>query len=407
MVKDVIESVERLRDDMVSALADMCRIPAIAPESGGDGEVKRAEFLIELVTNLGFEHIAVVKVEDSRVSDGYRPNIIVKIHGTDRTLPPLWIVTHMDIVPAGDLDLWDSDPFDPIIRGGRLYGRGVEDNGQALIASLYAAKALKNVGVQPKRGIKLAFVADEEVGSKYGIKHLVKKGLFSKQDLIIVPDAGEPNGSAIEVVEKAHLNIKVITHGKQTHASRPDKGINAFRVASKFIDRVTDALQEKYDEKDELFSPPISTFEVTKKESNVPNINTIPGEDVFYMDCRVLPTHSLDEIIDFMREVAAEVSRETGAMIILDNVKYSEAPPATPLDSPVVKRLQVAIKKIRGVEANPVGIGGGTCAAFFREKGLPVAVWATNDETAHEPNENIKINNLVDDAKVYALTYLL
>jgi succinyl-diaminopimelate desuccinylase len=407
MVDTILEYVENLREDMVSSLADMCRIPAIAPESGGDGEVKRAMFLQNLLTELGFEHVAVIRVDDSRVSDGYRPNIIVKIHGQDKTLPPLWVVTHMDVVPDGDRNLWDFDPFDPVIRGGRLIGRGVEDNGQALIASLFAAKALMNAGVKPKRNIKLAFVADEEVGSTYGIKYLVRKGFFIKKDLIIVPDAGEPDGRAIEVVEKANLNIKVVTHGKQTHASRPNKGINAFRAASKFIDKVTDALYKKFNEKNELFVPPNSTFEVTKKEPNVQNVNTIPGEDIFYMDCRILPNQPLEEILDFIRGVVSKVSKETGAVITLENVRYAEAPPATPLNSQVVMNLQVAIKKIRGMEARPVGIGGGTCAAFFREKGLPVAVWATNEETAHEPNENIKIDNLVDDAKVFALMYLM
>ena len=407
MAQKVLEAVEKLRDDMVNSLTDMCKIPAIAPESGGDGEVMRAEFLLELVKQLGFDHVAVVKVEDDRVSDGYRPNIVVSIPGQDKDLAPIWVVSHMDIVPEGDRDLWDSDPYDPIIRGGRLIGRGVEDNGQALIASLYAAKALSDLGMKPKRRVKLAFVADEEVGSTYGIKYLVKKGLFTRNDIILVPDSGEADGSAIEVVEKSHLHFKVVTKGVQAHASRPHKGLNAFRAASKFVARVTDMLYEKFDEEDKVFSPPYSTFEVTKKEPNVPNFNTIPGEDVFYMDCRILPSQSVDIVLEFIKDIALQIGKETGAFITLEDVKFNISPPATPIDSKVVKHLQTAVKKVRGVDAKPVGIGGGTCAAFFREKGLPVAVWATIDEKAHEPNESISIDNMVNDAKVFALMYLM
>jgi succinyl-diaminopimelate desuccinylase len=400
-------AVEELRDEMVISLTNMCTIPAIAPESGGDGELERAQFLLMLLDKLGFENVEILKSKDQRVSAGYRPNIIVTVPGEDRKLPPIWVVSHMDVVPEGDRDLWEVDPFKPELQGNRLVGRGVEDNGQELIASLYAAKGLLNAGLKPKRNVKLAFVADEEVGSTHGIKYLVDKKLFSEQDLIIVPDAGTPDGNAIEVVEKSHLQLKVVTHGKQAHASRPCKGINAFRAASRFLDRVTTALYEKFDQTDRLFTPPHSTFEATKKEANVPNINTIPGEDVFYMDCRILPSLDLDGVLKEMKQVAREVGKETGAKITFENVRMSKAPPATPPDSVIVKNLQAAIREARGIEAKVIGIGGGTCAAFFREAGLPAAVWATNDEHAHEPNESIKIDNLVGDAKVFAMLYMM
>ena len=151
MVQKALDSVGKLKDEMVNALSEMCKIPAIAPESGGDGELDKANYLKNLSLELGFDKIALIKAEDSRVSCGFRPNLIVSIPGKNKDLPPLWIVSHMDIVPEGDRDLWDSDPFDPVIRGGRLFGRGVEDNGQALIASLYAAKGLLKSGTLPKR----------------------------------------------------------------------------------------------------------------------------------------------------------------------------------------------------------------------------------------------------------------
>jgi succinyl-diaminopimelate desuccinylase len=255
--------------------------------------------------------------------------------------------------------------------------------------------------------VKLALVADEEVGSKYGLQELVKKGIFGKNDLLLVPDAGSPDGSKIEVVEKSHLQLKVVTHGKQAHASRPHKGTNAFRAASKFVARVSDVLYEKYDSENKLFDPPFSTFECTKKEPNVPNVNTIPGEDAFYMDCRVLPDVNLNDVVKVIKSVAKEVEKETGAKISLEDVRLGQAPKATPSDSPIVKNLQKALKDVRGMKAEPIGIGGGTCAAIFRENGLPAAVWETNDEQAHDPNEYCKTDNLVADAKVMARLFQL
>ena len=67
--------------------------------------------------------------------------------------------------------------------------------------------------------------------------------------------------------------------------------------------------------------------------------------------------------------------------------------------------LQQALKEVRGIKADPIGIGGGTCAAIFRKDGLPAVVWETNDELAHEPNEYTVVDNLVNDAKIFAWLY--
>ncbi|MDO9537804.1 MAG: M20 family metallo-hydrolase [Thermoplasmata archaeon] len=406
-MKNLSQNVENLRNEMIIFLTEMCRIPAIAPESGGDGEAERASFILMNLSRMGFQNVEIIESEDKRVSAGHRPNIIVTIPGSDKKLPPIWVVSHMDIVPEGDLNLWKSDPYDPILKKGMLIGRGVEDNGQSLTASVFAARAILGSGEKPQRDVKLAIVADEEVGSKHGIQYLLSKKIFGKNDLLLVPDAGSPDGSKIEVVEKSHLQLKVITHGKQAHASRPHKGTNAFRAASKFVAKVSDVLYEKFDEENKLFDPPFSTFECTKKEPNVPNVNTIPGEDVFYMDCRVLPKIDLGKVMKEIEQVARDIEKETGAKIKFDDINMGKAPMATPPDSPIVKNLQRALHEIRGIKAEPMGIGGGTCAAFFRAEGLPAVVWETNDELAHEPNEYCKVSNMVDDAKVMARLFQL
>jgi len=78
----------------------------------------------------------------------------------------------------------------------------------------------------------------------------------------------------------------------------------------------------------------------------------------------------------------------------------------TPDDAPVVKALQKAIKELRDKEAQPMGIGGGTVASYFRRRGYQAAVWGTMDESAHQPNEYCKISNMVEDAKVFAHVFL-
>jgi succinyl-diaminopimelate desuccinylase len=141
-------------------------------------------------------------------------------------------------------------------------------------------------------------------------------------------------------------------------------------------------------------------------EANVPNVNTIPGRDVFYLDGRVLPRYALQDVLEVCEEIAQGVSLETGLHIQVEPVHVQPAPAPTPAEAPVVKALARAVKAVTGKESRAMGIGGGTVAAFFRKAGLPAAVWATVSETAHQPNEYCRISKVITDAKILARLYL-
>jgi len=103
--------------------------------------------------------------------------------------------------------------------------------------------------------------------------------------------------------------------------------------------------------------------------------------------------------------VADEVAKDERVQISLSFLQKAEAAPKTPLDSEVVRRLSAAIALTRTVVPRPSGIGGGTCAAPFRRDGMDAVVWATVASVAHDANEYCIIDNLVGDAKVYALMF--
>ncbi len=392
---------------MYDTLMNVVRIKALAPENDGDGELEKAEYLMGLLTRFGFDEVEMIKAPDERVTCGFRPNVIGVLKGSDPGRGTIWSVAHIDVVPPGDMGLWDTEPFEPVETDEKIIGRGVEDNTQSLIASLYAAVALKESGIGHPYDIGLAFVADEEVGSKYGIKYLVANtDIFDRtNDIIVVPDSGNPESDFVEVSEKSIMWLKVTTHGKQCHASVPGKGRNAYRAAMKFLLKADEFLHDRYDEVDPLFDPPTSTFEPTKKLSNVGNVNTIPGEDVSYFDMRILPDYDPDAVLADMEDIAREVERETGTTIMFEKENYDRAAPPTPPDAPVVRKLSAAIRKVYNNEPKAGGIGGGTCAAIFRRAGYNAAVWSTIDEQAHAPNEYIYKKNLINDSKVFAVLF--
>ena len=395
-VLNELGKIDAFREKAVEVLSRLIKIKALSPENGGYGEWDKAEYIQSLLDFA--DSIERVDAEDGRAKNGVRPNIVARVDGRKRRT--LWVVSHMDVVPEGDVSLWDSDPFTPRVEGDRVYGRGAEDNGQAIVSTILAGMFLAEH--TPDLSFGMVFVADEETGSRYGIRYLLEQDVFRKGDLFLVPDTGSPDGSLIEVAEKNILWLKLEIHGKQGHASRPDVFFNASRRAMKIILELDKKLHEKFNRKNELFEPPYSTFEPTKREKNVDNPNTIPGLDVSYLDCRVLPEYSNDEVIEFVNEFLREKELEDGYPCRVQVVQ-NESSPSTPEDSEVVVRLKNAIRMLRNIEARPVGIGGNTCASFFRRAGFETAVWSTLDGKAHEPNEYAKISNILEDAKVFAL----
>lgn len=399
----VFQEIDNLRHEMEQALIALISVPAVAPENGGEGEEEKAQRLTALLENGGFDRIERHDAEDKRVASGKRPNIIAYLNG-ESDERRLWIITHLDVVPPGEEAAWTiTKPFKPTLTGDRVYGRGSEDNGQSLVASVFAAKALKRLGLKPKFTVALAFVADEEQGSGYGIEHLIKKDIFRSNDLIMVPDAGNSEGSFIEVAEKSILWFKLRTVGKQSHGSQPNKGLNAHRIGMEVSLALDKMLHEKYSLRDFRFDVPESTFEPTKKERNVDAVNVIPGEDVVYFDCRVHPSYELDEVLGDIKGLLSYWEEKTGAKFSLEVLQKQSSPELKTDDAEIVLRLKSAIKEARGIDASVGGIGGGSCGAFFRKMGIPAVVWSTIDEVAHQPNEYSKIVNMVADAKVFAL----
>jgi len=398
--------IEGYEPDMIRLQAGLTAIPALAPENGGDGEMKKAAFLVEALREMGFPAPEFCNAPDDRVSDGARPNVAVRVPGrrADRTV---WVMTHTDVVPPGEMRLWEHDPYECRVRDGRVYGRGTEDNQQDLVASVFALKAFLDEGIVPESTAGILLAADEETGSGYGLDYVLenRRDWFRRDDLIVVPDAGNEEGSMIEVAEKSVLWLRVQVSGKQCHASRPALGKNAFRAASHLVVRL-DGLAGVFDARDPLYDPPESTFEPTKKEANVPNVNTIPGEDVFFLDCRILPLYPVDDVLKTIRGMADGIGKTFGVAIDLSPVQKYDAPPATAQDAPVVRALEEAIRDVYGIRAQPRGVGGGTVAAVFRKYGYPAAVWSRYCHMAHQPNEYCLIENMVGNAKVYAHLFL-
>ncbi|MCS7250050.1 MAG: M20 family metallo-hydrolase [candidate division WOR-3 bacterium] len=403
-IQKILKKIEEYKEEIIDLQKNLTEIPAIGPENNGEGEYEKAMFLKEKLLNWGLA-VKEYNVVDERVKNKIRPNLLAFYPGKEED-KKIWIITHLDVVPAGNEELWETPPFKAVVKDGKIYGRGTEDNQQEMVSSIFALRIIKDLNLTPFYSICLLFVSDEETGSKYGIKYLLENfNLFNKEDLIIIPDAGSEKGDTIEIAEKGIIWLKFKIIGYQTHASTPHKGINAHKIGAYLITYLSENFEKKFNKKDYLFEPPVTTFEPTKKENNIPNINTIPGEDVFYFDCRYLPDYSFSEIIVYLKEIISFWQEKYKVKIDLEVIHHEEVAPKTKEDALIVKFLKKAVEEVLNQKPKLIGIGGGTVAAIFRKKGFQPVVWGKVCGVAHQPNEYSLIENMIDSTKVYAYLF--
>lgn len=398
----LFNTLDEQTEAVVELQTKLTAIPALGPINGGEGEKEKADFLLAHLKEMGIEDVREYNAPANDVPCGYRPNIAAVIPG-ENTEKTLWVISHIDIVPPGDLELWDSEPYNLVRNDDILIGRGVEDNQQGIVSSLLTAQALIDNKITPAVNFGMLFVADEETGSTFGLDYIAKNHteLFKKDDLFLIPDFGVPNSEMVEVAEKSMFWVKITLEGKQCHASTPEQGLNTLVPCADFILKIKQ-LEDIFDAENPIYDPPRSTFQPTMKEANVTNINTIPGRDVFYVDARVMPEYDLDVVLDKLKELGDEVVDTHGVTISYEIVQREQAAPSTPDDAEIVQKVMASVKKIYNNNPRPVGVGGGTVAAFLRRHGYHAVVWATLNHNAHQPNEWASIKNTIGDAKVIA-----
>ncbi|MCS3900521.1 M20 family metallo-hydrolase [Methanococcus voltae] len=414
---------KELETETINIASNLIRINSVNPGFGGKGEFEEAQYILKKLNEYVEKYNVDLKIKEYNTTDNdniIRPNIVVDLDLNKEN--SLTIISHMDIVPEGDIALWDTEPYEPVIKNGKIYGRGSEDNGKGIVSSFLILKLLldelkqKSITADDlKYNLKLIFVADEENGSTYGIRHLLKyeDEIFKKGDVIIVPDFGVGHGNLVEIAEKQIMWIKFTITGFQCHGSTPHKGINAGMLSFLFGDMLYKTLYNTYNAKDDIFTFPYSSFEPTIVKNSVENANTIPGNVEMYFDCRVLPDYNVDDVLKTIDNTIMKFKRELPINLkyycedlsdnieITYNVENLEKSGKLSENSKSVVEICDSIDKILNIEPELCGMGGGTVAAPIRVKGYEAVVWGMGNETAHQPNENVDIVDLLNMGKIY------
>ena len=209
-------------------------------DGNGMGEAEIAAYISGLLTDANLAHEVVGPTPE-------RASVVVRIAGSDPSLPALLVHAHTDVVPAVGDD-WSVPPFAGTVRDGYIWGRGAADMKDMAAMSLLTVLEWARLGVTPRRDIVLAFVADEEDRGEYGAHWLVRERpeLFAGVTVAI----GESGGAAITAVaadgaprrvypiataERGTMHMRLTSVGTAGHGSRPN--------ADNAVRRLLDATQ--------------------------------------------------------------------------------------------------------------------------------------------------------------------
>ncbi len=255
--KEINRCLRGYRDEMVQFTQKLCSFPTENPP--GRDYKSFTDFMADTVQSIGFStQIFQVPAEYQQKYtspdcwDYPRYNIVSRWDvGAPKTLH---FNSHYDVVPvASD---WKSDPFSPVLKGGRLYGRGTSDMKGCLVACVYAMKAIRQCGFQPPWNLELSFTADEEIGGQCGVGYLVKEKLV-RPDAAIVCEGGA--NDSIMSGHRGVLWLDIHIKGVSGHGSNPGAGINAFEKGISLIERFRDyhekcVKQQTHHVMDQLFA---------------------------------------------------------------------------------------------------------------------------------------------------------
>ena len=336
-----------------------------------------------------------------------RPNLVVRLRGSGEGAK-LMLSGHLDTKPPGDLDAWETDPWDPVLRNGELVGLGSGDMKAAVAAMVYTLAAVGEAGGFCGE-LSAVFTADEEAGSTAGSKWLAGQGLLEADAAVI----GEPSGverewESLHLVSRGAALFKVKITGTQMHSSISDriKGVNATVKMARLIDRMDRELEACLTFDPHPLCPAGPTVNVGVMAEAGVFYGVYPGNAEFACDIRTLPGMEEQQLIDDIERFLSDAM--SADPDLRAELVWEMMVPATEIspDEPIVGILQAAAGEVLGREPRLDAFPGATDAPHFQlTAGIPcVAAFGPGMlPRAHSPNEYMAAEGAAQAARIYAL----
>ncbi|HIY92585.1 ArgE/DapE family deacylase [Companilactobacillus sp. HBUAS56275] len=344
----------------------------VAIKSDNDDELKVASYLKDLLAKYDIE-------SEIKIIRGNRANLVAEIgHGK----PVLGISGHMDVVAAGNLDDWDSDPYQLTEKDGQLYGRGATDMKSGLAALVITMIELHHQGL-PKQGtIRLMATMGEEVGEE-GSSYFLEDGSMDDVDGLVI---GEPSGYNIGYAEKGSMDIKFISKGKASHSSMPEKGFNAIDPLMNLLIEANTIFRDENIKHDSVGPLIFNTTLISGGDQ----VNSIPDHAEAEINARTIPEYDNQKIIDVLNDLIKKYNSH-GAQISFDPY-MNEYPVLMDPKNALVAPMKKLMEQYTDEEVHVSPISPVTDASNLvknKPKDLPFLITGPGNDTPHQVNEHV------------------
>lgn len=310
--------------------------------------------------------------------------------------PHFCFAGHTDVVPTGDLNKWNSPPFEAFEQDGNLYGRGTADMKSAIAAFACACKNYLDNNIL-KGSISFLITGDEEGAAINGTRKLIAKidQMGEKIDHCIV---GEPTcpmtlGDMIKNGRRGSINCKIIVHGKQGHVAYPHKANNPIPALINLLHKLQN---HKLDGGSEGFQPSnleIVTIDVGNNASNV-----IPESAEARFNIRFNTNHTGESLKNWIISCRDEIQKNHDAKIDVEIAISGE--PFFTKPCAFTDLVQDAAFEITNIRPE-LSTTGGTSDARFIKDYCPVIEFGIVGATLHQINEHVKIDDIYKLSKIY------
>ena len=412
----LFDRIEARTEDLVALTRDLIRFPTVNPP--GDYYTPCAEYLGERLRKRGFE-VSYVRAEGSPGDSDALPrtNVIARWQGS-KPGPCVHFNGHIDVVDAGQG--WTMDPFEGVVKDGRVWGRGACDMKGGLAAAVIAVEALIDSGIDLPGAIEVSGTADEESGGYGGVAYLAERGWFSKPrvDHVIIP---EPlNVDRVCIGHRGVWWAEIETKGRQAHGSMPFLGDSAIRHMSAVTDKLETVLYPALARR----QSDMPVVPDGAKQSTL-NINSIHGgqSEAFtglpsplvadscrmIIDRRFLIEEQLDDVRGEVRDILETLTRERAGFSYLLKELFAVAPTMADRNGPVATATARAVRKVLGKEPQFICSPGTYDQKHVDRIGKLedcIAYGPGVLDLAHQPDEWVGIDDMVASAKVMALSAL-
>lgn len=325
---------------------------------------------------------------------------------------------HTDVVPVGNLENWDFDPFSGEIKDGFLLGRGASDMKAGLGGLLFATTLMKQMGIDLPGEVILAIVPDEETGGENGVPWLLNKGLVKGDGCLIAEPSSKYNPT---LGQKGSYWFKLEVYGEPGHGSlSPILGGNAIVDMLRAIERIQTLFTLEFDvpaEVEELLATSKRYMREVETEReafqpilehiscNIGRIeggtkaNVVPESCTVEIDCR-LPFGVSEEFVTNYLETEL---KQLGINYKMERFGFRSEANYTSPDDAVCRAIVDNIQAISGHEAYGVMQWASSDARHFRDHNIPVLQYGPAVlSTIHGYNERVEVEKIILATKVYA-----